>query len=104
MEYDVLGQEYILDKKEDRKITSPIADFHGLTEAEAEKKLVSYFREVFGSEHGKIVLGAILEDLYYFSSTPDDKTAALCNYAKTLLSTRLGINNNIKIVDALLTI
>ena len=104
MSKDVLGEEYLLDAKEDTKIKSNIPDFDGLTPYQAQKKLQKYFREVFSSEHGKIVLGAILEDLYYFDGTNSERTAALSDYAKRLLSDRLGINNNYEIINALLSI
>lgn len=75
--------------------------YENLTAAEQNVKLQEMFREVFGSENGKIVLGVILEDLYYFSSTNNEATAALSNYAKTLLAQRLGINNTKRIIDEL---
>lgn len=103
---DVLGEEYLLDskKKEERIEHAAYAEFEGLTPKEAEELRVSYFREVFGTQHGKIVLGTILEDLYYFNSTPTERTAALSDYAKTLLAKRLKINNTRKMVEALMDI
>lgn len=102
---DVLGEEYLLDKKEEKRIlNNAVVDFQGLTDEEANKLLVKYFREVFGTEHGKIVLGVILEDLYYFNSTGNERTAALSDYAKKLLAERLRINNTKKIVDAFFNI
>ena len=103
---DILGQEYLLDKKEeDKRVESNCyADFIGLSEEEANKKLVSYFREVFGTYKGQIVLGVLLEDLYYFNSTPSERTAALSDYAKTLIRERLGINDTRKQVEALFSI
>lgn len=101
---DVLGEEYLLDEKKPELIEeNAVADFIGLTPEQADRKLSSYFREVFSTPHGKIVLGVILEDLYYFNSTPNERTAALSDYAKKLIAERLKINNSKKMVDALLS-
>lgn len=90
-----------LEAEEDNQNTSTIPEFNGKTDEEQQKKIVSMFREVFNTEHGKIVLGIILEDLYYFNTCGDDEARALNNYAKVLISQRLGFNDNKEKIDHL---
>lgn len=90
-----------LEAEESPKNQSAIPEFNGMTDEEQQKKIVSMFREVFKTEHGKLVLGIILEDLYYFNTCNDDEARALNNYAKVLISQRLGFNNNKAKIDHL---
>ena len=101
MARDVLGGEGIEVDKETK--AGGLPGFENLTPDEQEKQLQKMFREVFSTPHGKIVLGIILEDLYYFNPCAHDETRALNNYAKYLLAQRLGINNHTKIIDSLLS-
>lgn len=92
-----------LDKEEAaaKKEKSNIKEFNDRDPAQNAKRISQLFREVFGTEHGKIVLGIILEDLYYFRECGNDEARTLNNYAKTLISQRLGFNDNKKRVDDL---
>lgn len=97
---DVLGmKELEVEKKE--KGYGGLPGYENLTPEEQNKKLVNMFKEVFSTPHGKIVLGVILEDLYYFSPCNNDESRALNNYAKCLLAARLGISDHKKIIDRL---
>jgi len=97
---DVLGQEaLVVDKPEEK--TGGLPGFDKLTPAEQNKALQKMFREVFNTKHGRIVLGVILEDLYYFDNCANDESRALNNYAKVLIAQRLGFNNNKERIDCL---
>ena len=99
---DALGEEEVtLENK--KKTTGGLPGFENLDEEEQAKQMKKMFREVFGTPHGKIVLGVILEDLYYFSACHNDEARALSNYAKCLISNRLGINDHKKRIDNLLS-
>lgn len=74
----------------------------GDTPEEMNKNLQRYFREVFSSPKGKVVLNVILTDLNYFDTCKDTEDMALNNYAKVLLSERLGLKDTVKITDLLL--
>lgn len=87
--------------EEERKERSNISEFNNRDPEQNARKIRQLFQEVFGSDHGKIVLGIILEDLYYFRDCGNDEARALNNYAKTLISQRLGFNDNKKRVDSL---
>ena len=102
MAKDVLGEE-VIEVASQATESGGLPGFEKLSPEEQNKQLKKMFREVFGTVHGKIVLTVILEDLYYFSSCTNEQSMALSNYAKALLSQRLGINDNKKIVDQLLS-
>lgn len=88
-------------EKEQKKLKDGAAEFRELDEEAQAKKINQLFQNVFSTEDGRTVLGIILEDLYYFSSCTNDEARALNNYAKTLISQRLGFNDNKKKVDRL---
>lgn len=98
---DVLGEKPI---ELDKKITENggLPGFERLDPDEQNRQMQKMFREVFSTKHGKIVLGVILEDLYFFSGCYNDEARALSNYAKVLISQRLGINDHKKRIDHLL--
>lgn len=98
---NMFGTTPLEKEAEKQKIKESVAEFSGLDPQQQAKKIIEMFREVFGTDHGKIVLGLILEDLYYFRDCTNDEARALNNYAKILLGQRLGFNNNKKRVDAL---
>lgn len=98
---DVLGETPLSLNKEDQYYGG-LPGFEKLEPEEQNKQLQKMFREVFNTQHGRIVLGVILEDLYYFSSCNNDESRALNNYAKTLIAQRLGINDHKKRIDRLM--
>ena len=101
IEKDVLGEIPVgLEGKQ--KETGGLPGFENLDPEEQNKQLQKMFREVFNTQHGRIVLGVILEDLYYFSTCNNDEARALNNYAKALISQRLGIIDHKKQIDRLL--
>lgn len=53
--------------------------------------ITAAFDSVFSTEHGLIVLGVLLDDLYFMDDALTDGQQALNNYAKTLLK-RCGKN------------
>lgn len=77
------------------------ANIPGDSEEEINKNLVRYFQEVFSSDKGRAVLNVILTDLHYFDVCTDDEDRALSNYAKMLISNRLGMVDTVAITDSL---
>ena len=73
----------------------------GENEEEINKNLIRYFREVFSTDKGRAVLNVILTDLHYFDVCTDDEDRALSNYAKMLISSRLGMVDTVAITDSL---
>ena len=67
-------------------------------------RVTRLFRKVFDTPDGNEVLGIILEDLHYFAPCETEAARTLNNYAKFLMSNRLGINNHKEIVDALMSL
>lgn len=68
-------------------------------QAEALRKV---FKRVFTTEDGRIVLNAILNDLYYFDKVRTEAESALNNYAKFLVGERLGAGKTLSITDSIL--
>ena len=101
MNTDVLGGKPV-ELNGTREEAGGLPGFERLSPEEQNKQLQKMFREVFGTQHGKIVLGVILEDLYYFSTCTNDEARALNNYAKALISERMGISDHKNRVDNLL--
>lgn len=93
-----------LEKEEEQDQKNVLPEFKDLDPAEQLKKINKLFREVFNTHNGKIVLGIILEDLYYFDNCSNDEARALNNYAKTLISQRLGFNDHNTRVDNLFNV
>lgn len=91
-----------LEVEKKKKEEGGLPGFENLDPEEQNKQMQKMFREVFNTQHGRIVLGVILEDLYYFSTCNNDEARALSNYAKTLISQRLGINDHKKRIDRLM--
>ena len=50
-----------------------------------EKEIIRFYRDVFGSEKGKLVLSHMLVELHYFDEIENQEEAILSNYAKRLL-------------------
>ena len=71
---------------------------------EADKRMTEYFRRVFSSKDGRIVLQQILEDLKFFSECKDDTDRVLNNYAKFMIFKRLRVDNMSKITNLLMDI
>lgn len=99
---DVLGEE-LIEVNSKKEAVGGLPGYEDLPPEEQNKKLQEMFRRVFSGEEGKTVLTVILEDLYYFAPCTNDEARALSNYAKTLLSSRLRVNNNKEIVDKLMS-
>lgn len=70
---------------------------------EQYEELQKTFRRVFKSADGKIVLNALLKDLYYFDAATSDAEKALCEYAKFFIRERLGVKKSLSITDAFLS-
>lgn len=73
----------------------------GKTPEEKEVYIQKYFREVFGSAQGKAVLNILLTDLHYFDICEDAEDMYLSNFAKHLLSNRMGLKDTVAITDCL---
>lgn len=87
---------------EDFKLDEMLQDDSKEKQLEEAKKVTRLFKKVFNNDDGKKVLGIILEDLHYFTSCETEAATTLCNYAKFLVSNRLGINNHKEIIDHLM--
>ena len=70
---------------------------------EQNKELQKIFKRVFQSTDGKIVLNALLKDLFYFDAATSDAEKALCEYAKFFIRERLGVKKTLSITDAFLS-
>lgn len=66
------------------------------------KALKETFKRVFKTDDGRIVLNALLNDLFYFTEAKTEAEKALCEYAKFFLRERLGITKTLDITDALI--
>ena len=69
---------------------------------EQNKELQKTFKRVFQSTDGKIILNALLKDLYYFDAATSEAEKALCEYAKFLLRERLGCNKTFALTGAII--
>ena len=70
---------------------------------EQNKELQETFKRVFKSADGRIVLNALLKDLFYFDAATSDSGKALCEYAKFFIRARLGVKKTLCITDAFLS-
>lgn len=71
---------------------------------EADKKMTEYFRRVFSSKDGRVVLQQILTDLMYFDECVTETDVALNNYAKFMIFKRLKVDNKSSITNMLMEI
>lgn len=71
------------------------------TPEEQIQALRKTFQRVFKSEDGKVVLNALLTDLFYFDAATSEAEKALCEYAKFLLRERLGCNKTFALTGAI---
>ena len=71
---------------------------------ERDKKMTEYFRRVFSSKDGRIVLQQILTDLKFFDECVTPTEIALNNYAKFMIFKRLKVDNKSKITNVIMDI
>ena len=88
---------------ERNKRACELPGFETATPEEQYKELQKTFKRVFQSADGKIVLNALLKDLFYFDVATSDANKALCEYAKFFVRERLGIKKTLAITDAFLS-
>ena len=70
--------------------------------ADGDKQMSEYFRRVFSTPDGKVVLYQLLLDLQFFNcKISSEREIALNNYAKFMIFKRLGCNNDKQISDAI---
>lgn len=69
---------------------------------DSDKKMTEYFRRVFTTHDGRIVLEQILIDLKFFSECVTETDIALNNYAKFMIFKRLKCDNTKEITNNLL--
>lgn len=67
-----------------------------------QKELQRMYNNVFSTSEGHIVLATMLEDLHFYTPCHTDDERALNNYAKHLISNRLGIANSFEKTKSLL--
>ncbi len=86
--------------KVNRKCVLP--GFETATPEEQNKELIKTFRRVFKTEDGKIVLNALLTDLYFFDKAKTDDEKALSEYAKFFIKERLGSYKTFNITNSII--
>ena len=74
------------------------------TVIERDKQMTEYFRRVFSSKDGRVVLNQILVDLKFFAECTDDTDRILNNYAKFMIFKRLKVDNTKQITNMLMEI
>lgn len=74
------------------------------TVLERDKQMTEYFRRVFSSKDGRVVLQQILTDLKFFDECKDDIDKTLNNYAKFMIFKRLKVDNKSKLIKLLMDI
>ena len=79
-----------------------IPGFENETVQKQNEELQRMFLETFKGEQGRIVLTSILEDLCFFRECKTEEEHILNNFAKFLMSHRLGIANSFDITNNLL--
>jgi len=66
---------------------------------EKNEMLKEKFRKVFGTEDGKIVLNALMTDLFLFGQTQTKRQNFLNDYAKFFIRERLGVSDTKALTD-----
>lgn len=89
--------------RERNNSTCELPGFETARPDEQYKALQKTFKRVFKSAEGKIVLNALLKDLFYFDAAPSDTEKVLCEYAKFFIRERLGVKKTLRITDAFLS-
>ena len=69
---------------------------------EADKKMTEYFRRVFSTPDGRIVLHQILTDLRFYDECITETDTALNNFAKFMIFKRLKVNNKKQITKLIM--
>ena len=69
---------------------------------EQEREMYRLFNEVFRTSSGRKVLNIILDDLHFMRPCSSMEQTALANYAKALITDRLGIKNFLNMTDAII--
>lgn len=69
--------------------------WHGKDEKTQIAMIRESFQEVFSTPKGQQVLAVILEDLYYWKRTGTPEEEAMANYAKYLVSERIGCHDRL---------
>lgn len=88
---------------ERNKRACELPGFETETPEKQYEELQKICKRVFKSADGKIVLNALLKDLFYFDAAASDAEKALCEYAKFFIRARLGIKKTLAITDAFLS-
>ena len=79
-----------------------VPGFENKSEEEQRKELQRILRETFSTPNGKIAFNMILSDLHFFTPTKTETETSLANYAKYLITERMGIVDTIAITDFML--
>ena len=66
---------------------------------EKNEKLKEKCRKVFGTEDGKIVLNALMTDMFLFDQTQIESHKHLNEYAKFFIQKRLGVSDTKALTD-----
>jgi len=70
-----------------------------LTPEEQNDLLVEAFRNVFSTAEGKIVLNALMTDLFLYEETRTKREHYLNEYAKFFIRRRLGVSGTKSLTD-----
>lgn len=88
----------------DKFMADALDDEAAKTVIERDKQMTEYFRRVFSSKDGRIVLNQILTDLKFFDECVTETDLALNNYAKFMIFKRLKVDNKSKITNVIIDI
>lgn len=79
-----------------------VPGYEDQSEEVQRKELQKLMRRVFGTPEGKTAFNLLLNDLHYFAPCRTESEQALSNYARFLVTERMGIVDTISISNAML--
>lgn len=79
-----------------------IPGYETATPEEQHERMREIFRNVFMSDEGRIVFNIILDDLNFFKPARDEAERARNEYAKFLISDRMGFEDTFSLSNKLL--
>ena len=71
---------------------------------ERDKRMSEYFRRVFSSKDGRVVLHQLLTDLRFYDECVTETDVALNNFAKFMIFKRLKVHNIKQITNLIMDI
>ena len=81
---------------------SGLPGLEDMDEETQRTELAKLLRRVFSTKEGKTAFNMLLNDLFYFQPAKTESEQALSNYARFLVTERMGIIDTISITDHML--